>query len=144
MDFPDDRRFAVVLQVHPELSVRTVVQHLEVLDEVIVAKQPRDFSLELRDRNVDAPMSCTARIPNPRQHICYRISHVRYQLALRTPGISPRSADVLKQIRHKPNFRRKPRDRPHRLQRLYPLTPNFGFLPAFTTKHFLAMCLSVR
>jgi hypothetical protein len=37
-----------------------------------------------------------------------------YQLALRTPGISPRSAISRKQIRQIPNFLMNARGRPHR------------------------------
>jgi len=43
------------------------------------------------------------RVADPRQHIGNRIGHhdqCSYQLALRTPGISPRSARWRKQIRH--------------------------------------------
>jgi hypothetical protein len=37
-----------------------------------------------------------------------------YQLDLRTPGISPRSDFSRKQIRQRPNFRRKARGLPQR------------------------------
>jgi hypothetical protein len=37
-----------------------------------------------------------------------------YQLALRTPGMSPESASSRKQIRQMPNFRRNARDLPQR------------------------------
>ena len=64
-----------------------------------------------------------------------------YQLALRTPGISPHSASSRKQIRHSPNWRRKARARPQRLQRFTLRTSNFGFL-FFAIQDFLAkLCL---
>jgi len=50
-----------------------------------------------------------------------------YQLALITPGISPRSAICRKHILHKPKSRRNARALPHRLQRLYLRAENFGF-----------------
>jgi len=41
-----------------------------------------------------------------------------YQLDFVTPGISPLNPNILKQIRHIENFRRKPRPRPQIRQRL--------------------------
>ena len=49
-----------------------------------------------------------------------------YQLALRTPGMCPRSASSRKQIRHSPNFRRNALERPHRQHRLTARTLNLG------------------
>ena len=40
-----------------------------------------------------------------------------YQLAIRTPGIKPRSANLRKQIRQMPNLRYTARGRPHSWQR---------------------------
>jgi len=62
-----------------------------------------------------------------------------HQLALRTPGISPRSAISRKQIRQSPNLRRKARARPQRAQRLRCRTSNFGFLRDFSINAFLAI-----
>jgi hypothetical protein len=45
------------------------------------------------------------------------MARLSYQLDFVTPGIWPSSASFRKQIRHKPNFRMKPRGRPHRSQR---------------------------
>src|ERR1700722_14366531 len=53
-----------------------------------------------------------------------------YQLALITPGTSPASASFRKQILHSLNFRKNPRGRPHRKQRLRCRHANFGFFPA--------------
>jgi len=50
-----------------------------------------------------------------------------YQLALTTPGISPRSAIWRKQILHIPKSRIKALALPQRLQRLYLREENFGF-----------------
>jgi len=41
-----------------------------------------------------------------------------YQLDFVMPGIWPSRASFRKQIRQRPNFRMKPRGRPHRSQRL--------------------------
>jgi hypothetical protein len=61
-----------------------------------------------------------------------QLSTVSHQLALRTPGISPRRAISRKQIRQRPNLRRYARARPQRLQRLYARTPNFGLRLVFS------------
>ena len=53
-----------------------------------------------------------------------------YQLDLVTPGINPKPALSRKQRRHIPNFRRYPRERPQKEQRLYSRTLNFCFLEA--------------
>ena len=49
-----------------------------------------------------------------------------YQLALRTPGITPWSARLRKQIRQTPNLRNTPLGRPHNLQRRSRRTGYFG------------------
>jgi hypothetical protein len=51
---------------------------------------------------------------------------------LTTPGISPFSASARKHKRHTPNFRRKPRGRPHSWHRLCLRQLNFGFRASFT------------
>ena len=49
-----------------------------------------------------------------------------YQLALRTPGMSPRNASSRKQMRQSPNLRSTARLRPHRWHRRTVRTLNFG------------------
>ncbi len=49
-----------------------------------------------------------------------------HELAIRTPGIFPWSANLRKQIRHKPNLRYTARGRPHKLQRDSARVLNFG------------------
>jgi hypothetical protein len=51
---------------------------------------------------------------------------VFYQLALMTPGSSPVSASLRKQIRHNSNFLRYPRGRPQIRQRFRHRIPYFG------------------
>jgi hypothetical protein len=57
--------------------------------------------------------------------MCFE-SYRNYQLALRTPGISPLSAKLRKQIRQMPNLRYTARGRPHILQRRTMRVENFG------------------
>jgi hypothetical protein len=63
---------------------------------------------------------------------------VFYQLDLVTPGNKPSDAIFRKQIRHKPNFRKKALGRPQTGQRLYARTWNLGLRFAFAIKDFLA------
>jgi hypothetical protein len=65
-----------------------------------------------------------------------------YQLDLTTPGSSPRSAMCRKQMRQIPNFRKKALGRPHKGQRLYARTLNFGFLLALAISDFFANVFS--
>jgi hypothetical protein len=64
-----------------------------------------------------------------------------YQLDFVTPGISPTSANLRKQMRHSPNFRIKARGRPHSSQRLCCCTRNFGGRLDFTIMLVLANAL---
>jgi hypothetical protein len=61
-----------------------------------------------------------------------------YQLAFFTPGISPWSANLRKQMRQIPNFRYTPRGRPHRPQRLSRRVVNFGTRSALAIFDLLA------
>jgi hypothetical protein len=54
------------------------------------------------------------------------IDFIPYQLAFVTPGISPFSANSLKQIRHRPNRRKYPCGRPHLKQRFFFRVENFA------------------
>ena len=60
--------------------------------------------------------------------------YMTYQLDFVTPGSLPAEARDLKQIRHIPNFLKKPRGLPQIGQRLYALTLYFGFLFALFLK----------
>src|SRR5512136_2296824 len=62
-----------------------------------------------------------------------------YQLDLMTPGISPCSARLRKQMRHIWNLRRKARGRPQTGQRLYCRTGNFSLRFACAILESLAM-----
>src|SRR2546428_25563 len=67
-----------------------------------------------------------------------------YQLALTTPGISPRCASCRKQIRHRPNFRNTARGRPQRRQREYLRTLNLGVRFHFSSIDFLATSIPLN
>src|SRR5919202_364154 len=59
------------------------------------------------------------------------------------PGIFPSCASSLKQILHKPNFRRYPRARPHRWHLVYSLTANFFGFCCLAHKAFLVISCSL-
>src|SRR5277367_6390941 len=63
---------------------------------------------------------------------------VGYQLALVTPGISPRRASSRKAMRLRPNLRMYARRRPERAQRLYLRVENFGVFFCLTIQVVLA------
>jgi hypothetical protein len=63
-----------------------------------------------------------------------------YQLALTTPGISPRSAISLKHSLHRPKSRMNARGLPQRLQRVYARALNFGFFLLFSINALRATC----
>jgi hypothetical protein len=63
---------------------------------------------------------------------------IHYQLALRTPGISPLLARFLKQIRQIWNFLYTARDRPQSWQRRITRVLNFGGLLALLINAVLA------
>src|SRR5215469_13555244 len=62
-----------------------------------------------------------------------------YQLALVTPGTSPASANLRKQILHRENLRRNPRGRPQFLQRFRRRTLNFGCFASLAIFAVVAM-----
>jgi len=67
---------------------------------------------------------------------------VHYQLALVTPGICPRWAKFLKQIRQIPNLLNNPRERPQRLQRFFARVENFGSRFNLSSQLFFAILCS--
>src|SRR3989338_5056586 len=64
-----------------------------------------------------------------------------YQDDFLTPGTSPLFANSLKQIRQRPNCRKKPRLRPQRKQRRTKRLENFGFFSALAIWESLAIAL---
>ncbi len=65
-----------------------------------------------------------------------------YQLAFFTPGMTPWSAILRKQIRHVPNFRYTARGLPQSMQRRTILVENFGGRLAAAIFDLLAICSS--
>jgi len=65
-----------------------------------------------------------------------------YQLDFVTPGMFPRRLWNRKQIRHIWNRRKNARTLPHKVQRLYRRTGNFGSRAALFRKAFLATSYS--
>jgi len=66
-----------------------------------------------------------------------------YQLAFLTPGISPSSANLRKQMRQIPNLRYTARGRPHSLQRDSRRVENFGLRFALAIFDLLATELTL-
>jgi hypothetical protein len=67
------------------------------------------------------------------------VNVLAYQLAFRTPGIKPLSANLRKQIRQMPNLRYTARGRPHSLHRRSDRVENFGFRSALAIFDLLAI-----
>src|SRR5207249_421369 len=63
LQLTDHRRVVVILEVEPQQPVTPIVQHLEVLDVVVVAEQPRDLDLQLRHRHVDPAVARLVDMP---------------------------------------------------------------------------------
>lgn len=68
---------------------------------------------------------------------------LNYHEAFFTPGISPRVANSLKQIRHKPKSLIYPWRRPQRKHRLTIRVENFGFFFALAITDVFAMVSAV-
>ena len=112
----------VVLQVQPQHAVRAVIEDLEVRDVVVVPQQPGHLGLQLGSPacpRAGGPPSRRSGCGSayPRRDLSGSFPRSPYQLALRTPGISPFKASSRKQIRQRPNFRSTARLRPQRWQR---------------------------
>src|SRR5688500_15694868 len=142
-----------VLQEHAHLLPRGFARagcgrlhHLEPCDVTLVLQDPGDLGLQLRGRHLDARVARRDGVPDPGQHVGYRVCHlfvlpwnlgtvrtVRtrfscYQLLFVTPATSPVRASSRKHKRHKANLRIYARGRPHRRQRLRCRTANFKVL----------------
>src|SRR5881396_2950314 len=75
LQLADDGGIVVVLEVEPQQAVTPIVQDLVVLDIMVVAEDPRDLDLQLRNRHVDAPVARLAGVAHPGEHVGDRISH---------------------------------------------------------------------
>src|SRR5437870_266117 len=84
LQLADHGGVVVILEVEPQQPVTPVVQHLEVLDVVVVAEQPRDLDLQLRHRHIDPAVPRLAGVAHPGQHVGDRISHAHLAFLLPT------------------------------------------------------------
>src|SRR6266496_196654 len=138
-----------VLEEDADLPLLAVLDGLEVRDVALVLEDAGDLALQLGSGHVDLGQPCPDPVPDPGGHVRDGIGHVHrelplasaYQLALMTPGMSPESASLRKQIRHISNFLRYARGRPQERQRLYLRTPNFGLRLALAIRDSLATTL---
>src|SRR5205823_8882209 len=129
LDFLDDRTTCVILQRDLQLWPAFLADDGEALDIALVLQHFGDRHLDLGRRHLHGRLLRELRIPDARQHVGNRISHAHvspaslclvrpYQLALTTPGISPRIAMSRSLLRPSPNLRYTPRGRPVSLHRL--------------------------
>src|SRR5687768_2959356 len=101
-----------VLQVHAQDALLVVLGQPVVGDVALVLEDAGDLHLQLGGRDVDAGELGADPVPDPGDQVRDRIGHVHrvfplaYQLALTTPGISPESDRLRKQMRHSWNFLR--------------------------------------
>src|SRR6266446_6622272 len=132
LDLFDDRSTCVILQRDLELWLAFLAHDREALDIALVLQHLGDSHLDLGCRHLHGGLLRELRIADARQHVGDRISHAHisaslclirpwlsaYQLALTTPGISPRIAISRSLLRPSPNLRYTPRGRPVSLHRL--------------------------
>src|SRR5439155_17308997 len=69
LQLPNDRGIVVILQVQPQQPVLPIVQHLEVLDVVVVTQNRGDRDLQLRHRHVDPAVPRETRVAHPGEHV---------------------------------------------------------------------------
>src|SRR5439155_16932645 len=137
LDLLDDRAPRVILQGDLQLRPGCLADHGEPLDIPLVLQHLGDGHLDLGRRHLHGGLLRKLRVADARQHVGDRISHAHvsphlphfassgippslpaYQLALTTPGISPRMAISRSLLRPSPNLLYTPRGRPVSLQRL--------------------------
>src|SRR5690242_1264002 len=82
-----------------------LVDHFIGGDKALLLEYSGDFDLQLRSRQLHSRMPGVGGIAYAREHVGNGIGLHGYQLALMTPGTSPRSASPRKQMRHIWNLR---------------------------------------
>src|SRR5450631_487990 len=125
-DLLDHRPARVVLECDVEYRLDAFADHGEAVDVAFVLEDLGNCHLDLGRRHLDSCLLRQLRIANARQHVGDWITHAHlvtspargYQLALTTPGISPRIAISRSLLRPRPNLRNTPRGRPVSLHRL--------------------------
>src|ERR1022692_3192071 len=122
LDPVDDRAAFVILQIDGQHGLALIARAIEVRDVALVLQYREDRGLELRRRDRHARLARGLAVADAGQQIGDRIGHAHrlssYQLALPSPGISPRIATSRILTRARPNLRYTPRERPVIAQRL--------------------------
>src|SRR5690606_17555792 len=110
LDVFDDRLALVVLEFNGQLGLLAVLCRRKVGDVTFVLKDLGDGSLRVRCRHPDAYLASLLAVTDACQHVGNGVGHTHcsvsaYQLALVSPGISPRIAPSRSLLRDKPNLR---------------------------------------
>src|ERR1700689_3200841 len=121
LDAVDHRAAVVVLQVNRQHRLAVILVEAEVGDITLVLEHLQDRRLQLRRGDGDAGFTRGLAVSDTGQQVGDRIGHAHryssYQLALPSPGISPRIATSRIFTRASPNLRYTPRERPVIAQR---------------------------
>src|SRR5205823_2826328 len=118
----DHRPARVVLEADAQRLLGALFAQREVFDIALVLQHLGNCRLEPRRRHRDFRVAHQLGVADADQHVRDGIAHAHsispYQLALITPGTSPRSASSRSLLRPRPNLRYTPRGRPVSAQRL--------------------------
>ena len=74
-EYSGKRLIPTPLDVRDHAAVLAVIEGLEVRELLVVAQQPRQLALQLRDRHVHAPVPGRTGVPDAGQHIRDGICH---------------------------------------------------------------------
>ena len=152
---PEIVRFRSGRVLHRDLELaagpRGVVLHREARDVALALEDLRQRFLELRRRHHDVVVERDVGVPDAREHVGDGVGHHRARLppvmpaphhdAFVTPGTSPACTISRRQTRQSPKRLYTERARPHRRQRVYPRTLNFGVFCCFCTSAFFAISI---
>src|ERR1700689_2584855 len=121
LDPVDHRTAVVVLQVDRQNRLAVVLRQAKVGDIALVLQHLENRRLQFRRGDAEAGLARGLAVADTGQQIGNRIGHAHryssYQLALPSPGISPRIATSRILTRASPNLRYTPRERPVMAQR---------------------------
>src|SRR5580658_2662141 len=121
LDSIDHRAAVVVFQLDRQHWLAVITRVIEVGDVTLVLQHRKNRRLQLRRGDRHARLASGLAVADTGQQIGDRIGHAHrfssYQLALPSPGISPRIATSRILTRARPNLRYTPRERPVMAQR---------------------------